>query len=1217
MPTIDDIINNATVTSTSNTTSDITISLDVDYISGMQMKYSINGFDSGFNPISSNMVSISVPMSNVSEGYNTLIIDIDNSGTVVSTEYILNKTGDVYTTYAAYVPPTSLIVSVDIELPQFVKDEMFFPYEYLANVKNFDTGFISNNVFDISIDIDKFILDIGNNNMVLALKYNGKETELRYNLHRDNLDNITSSYVHLIDTYTPVIPLSNVIEKVPYKPNKNNNINIEEIESILNRLKSSTNTMLKDIQHSKCPHYYDIRLEKVDRYVFMENEYNSKEVTLQVLNQKYIRRESGDVSFRGPLIEAINQKIVYPFILFNNRVNIDINNINIIIDNRSMYLEFVLFGNIEYELSSDTPINISAPTNITLPYIDDDIRDVMELRVFPNSNVSTVVLNDVSITLGNISRAALSVKGPNVLTLQGTSINKISFKNTKPAKEFYIDIDKIDCILIPQDVEFVNVDRTTDLTDIHFVLSGGIMSFNSDFANGLVPNGTGIKIKNTNKLKIYDGVVSDNIIEVIQDPQCKIYKDTTFITDYGVLESDIKDYQNNVFEISNNFSSRISYKSFYFEDSESLDNITRFTKMSNYIDRIKNNLDIPALDSIINPLDFTFELGVPKIDRIFNILEILCKYNSYLLDDYVSSKSDIESKIYPGIQIKQESDIVDGKHVYSFNKYVDIFEKNECMVFVNGLLYDESLIDRQEDDILITFENIDDSDEIEFLVFKRVNNYISTTRYDHANKEYLIGNYIEYRDLEMSTYDIHNHIYRHIPKLEELQYDVSKYITPTGRGYIDIDLPIYYNSRDIYIGSKRKFLHNRYVIKDNETMIKELYKILIPDEFKFCNNRKQYLFFHNGRKIPYNDAQVCLNKWNLPFDKRFIHLNKKCQVGDIIDIYYVPDEMAEILFEYKIDPRGYITVDQDSLGYPLTAKNSSIFVNGKKLNSEYVENISNREVKINHDIGSIRNVSILKHISYHDEVFEMIRSFRSAWDRMIGTLSNEDKDSLFGFSIFIQDIENDLRGNIYSRRQVLYEILRRYWLVCSNKVKVENPLFDISDIDGKLVLPINSTYKYNYNIAEYVIKKYQEIGITKDFIDANDEIVDYVDFDIAAYVPYYQEGLSVIPNNSNVGDSDLANIIDIIIRDLGLDPALLTQFTVDAVIEYVIKYTEDSGIPIFNSIDASIIHPYNYDKLITIGHLKNYPIFPIPINSEEYNIMDLPRLYDEDSVTTI
>ena len=230
------------------------------------------------------------------------------------------------------------------------------------------------------------------------------------------------------------------------------------------------------------------------------------------------------------------------------------------------------------------------------------------------------------------------------------------------------------------------------------------------------------------------------------------------------------------------------------------------------------------------------------------------------------------------------------------------------------------------------------------------------------------------------------------------------------------------------------------------------------NKFKYCTNKGQFILFHNGRKISGRDAVICLNKWNLPFNKRFIHLNKKCEIGDIIDIYYVPEELKEVYFSEEIEERGYIHINYDDLGYTLDGKNSSVFVNGKRVPSKDIESVGNDHARIISDTHSRRNVSVVKHIYHDDDIFQIMRTVESQWDKMIAGLSDKELDELFDFDLFLTDTEDNMRDNLYPDYMVLYEIIRRYWIEANDRANIENPLFYVERYDdGQNILRIDSS----------------------------------------------------------------------------------------------------------------------------------------------------------------
>lgn len=993
-------------------------------------------------------------------------------------------------------------------------------------------------------------------------------------------------------------------------------MNVEEIENVIGRVLAHTKTSLLNVQESKVPHYYDLGLERTYKYYYNGTEVSSTKVLYKINNTKNVKlNENRYINFKGTLVDAIKDNIINPFILFLDNQMIDFDRITLITDARYTYIEIADCHITHFNLgSSKSNIN-----KIYLPYIPKGFKDI-KINISPPEAISRMKLNSVVVDNDIIIDSKI-FKDENILDL--VLLNSISNLTISSKITSLFDFNPVcKCILIPEND--VDIDRISNVQNIDkqydFIFANGkYYSVNEFNSSSFLLNGIGIKVNTKFSIDIKEGKTVNKIIDLNQDVEYKTFKNTVFTFNNGYLDDNIIDYQNNIFRSNNN--KDLVYKSFFFKENEALDNITKYSKMSNYISDIKNNIAHMNVADIINPLDYEFTHGMDKTDRIYSVIESICKHNSYLLQEYIDSKSNIEVKYYTGERIKYLSSMDEfDNYTFSVSRYIKGQKMQDIIVFRNGLLYDN--LTYTDNDIEINIgSDIQDNDYIEIMIFKYIYNNDIKLIINDDNRTQLITNYIPFKDLYLLSYDIDNHIYKHIPKKDELQYSVENSLEYIGNGEVKIITPVYYDNHPVSLSSGRKFIHEKYTIKDDELKIKDLYKILLPDTFRYCINRNQFMMFHNNRKISNSDAYVCLNKWNLPFDKRFIHLNKKCLPGDVIDIYYVPDEVSEVYFSDIITDKGYIEIDKTKLGYNFDSINSSIFVNGKRVPDKFVDSISTDTVRITQDINTLKNISVIKHITYTDEVFDIIRAIKSEWDSMVSGLSETELDDIFNFNVLLQDTEPDLRDNIYAKKMVLYEIVRRYWLIANRKVRVENPMFNIQDIDGQLVLPLNSTYK------GIDIVKILEDGIMDDSmiinvggvpsipIDSNTSII-YQKLNTPTYQEYFQDGVAIIPSDSNKTFDNIDHIIDILINEGVLQADTMNNVTIDSLIEYLLAYGTTVGLPVYNSIDASIIRPYFYEPDITIK--SNIPdIYPIPIDSEFDQIMDLPEIFDTSQLTPI
>ena len=996
-----------------------------------------------------------------------------------------------------------------------------------------------------------------------------------------------------------------------------------KINEILDRLLHSTDTSLKNVQRAKCPHHVDLKHRYIENgvYLYDDNKVKTLNALFRIGDLKDIKNENRLATYIGPIINLFANKLIKPFILFVNGQFIHPNNVNFITDNRNTFIEIIDFNKIDFSLGADTSVVLNGPQRFTLPKVPDILKPYINLTITSSNPISmmNLTLNDTPITLNNIPKELFKSDKPNILKFNAvnTSITRINLFTNNEFK-LQVPITDVKCIVFPDDIELIEVMSKSVTDNIDFLFRRGLHYSKEDCISlPLESRMIGIKYRNRNQATIYGNTVTDsNLIMLPQDPKYKIQLDTLFTFSDGYPIDNITNHHINTFSVD---AQRFSYKAYYYKGNESVDNITKYNTITNLLEKILHG-NVPIhIDKIINPLDFTFNPELSMQERIVELVIKICEHNSYLLQDYIDYHSNIEVINYTGQQIKELSDFEDG--AYTFKRLIsyDNKDKSDIIVFKNGELYDVENISYTYLHIAIMFdENTNDEDNFDFMVFNKVRNEEIEITIDPNDNKYLIANYIPFSELILLTHDIDNHIYKHIQKKEELQYEVQYQLEDLGDGYVKIDLPEYYDDKKVFLSSRRKFLHETYYVTGDEMLIEDLYKILLPDKFRYCTNMKQFLIFHNNRKVDNGDAFVCLNKWNLPFDKRFIHTTKKCTMGDKIDIFYVPDEMVEVFTDDIIESHGYVEVDKAKLEYNLDTLNSSIFINGKRISEKNIETVSTSAIKLITDIESQKNISVVRHIGYSDDIFKLMGTVRSAWDEMVSGLSPEELDELFDFeSLTLTDTESDIKENSYTKQMVLYEIIRRYWLINPNKIMVENPAFYITEVDGTSVISINSSIEM-IDILKILKNKFANIDSVIDIndqlnmpLDALNIIYPYNDLNSPNYQEYYQDGVTVTYVNSDNETPDY-NIIKMILENAN-DEIISTyggidNIPIDALKEYWVKISQNT-IPTYNCIDASIIVPYFFNDMLCLGEPEDY-IRPIPIDaslpqiSPLYNILD-------------
>lgn len=357
--------------------------------------------------------------------------------------------------------------------------------------------------------------------------------------------------------------------------------------------------------------------------------------------------------------------------------------------------------------------------------------------------------------------------------------------------------------------------------------------------------------------------------------------------------------------------------------------------------------------------------------------------------------SDINDKHTPinTISIKGEDFIKAAKEdgfVHVFRSLIKDHETESCfiMVFNNGELlrnYHETRYHNSS--FLIPVDHINPDDNIELVYFTHVDN----RRFDITIKDYgmflnKLSDDINVDDIELYCRDshrgfkfnIHNKPSVYIP----VEYDNDgERIRPKED---------YYYNRPMVMCSSKQFHHYSFVANSYNLSVR------LPREFDLCNKKENYIVFINGRKQ--NDFHFTEMTDTRPFFEKSIYLHKMYSRGDIIDIFYLPYK-AEIL-DASIDEYGNIT---SSRNLYFNKNNSLIFINGKKVAHEDIGQTPMNGLRLLKDYNSRLNPSvfILSEPSFNQPYYSDL------WNT-IGNLPNAYKDELLWLPSLGELPENDM-----------------------------------------------------------------------------------------------------------------------------------------------------------------------------------------------------------------
>lgn len=456
-------------------------------------------------------------------------------------------------------------------------------------------------------------------------------------------------------------------------------------------------------------------------------------------------------------------------------------------------------------------------------------------------------------------------------------------------------------------------------------------------------------------------------------------------------------------------------------------------------------------DDVVNILTLLDDLSLPEeindeylMTHIINIID----YNPLLLNDLFVNDSIYEFK-YSGSELKSKSK----------NGYFNISPKDKdvnsaIVVFVNGELF------KYYEDILyihnrytIPINSINDTDEIVIMFFKKYDNdfiyhtsaNITTIPEGIRKRDDLI--FLSDKPILEDQYskeiNISDPSYYYTP-LKPV-YDDSNLINGYELSYIDMDdivadtfIPITnekFKESNFTIVSERQFRSMHFIVNESIGI-----GIKLPEKFKYCKDPNRYMVFINYRKISINDFLITDPGYGKPFYDMRIYFNILTEPGDRIDILYMPEPFAECGAYGDIDANNNIVSIKDNLLYQMNTSSCKIFINGKYIPNDYIENISSFRLKILKDIGTIHNFSIIQNYNKNfDSIYDIFNKayvnnkkgvsfYASKWDSFV-FLYKEIQNQLFNFeNIKISDNEIDIKRNQVPMKSIAYEILKEFHL---------------------------------------------------------------------------------------------------------------------------------------------------------------------------------------------
>ncbi len=617
----------------------------------------------------------------------------------------------------------------------------------------------------------------------------------------------------------------------------------------------------------------------------------------------------------------------------------------------------------------------------------------------------------------------------------------------------------IKCVTFPFNISYIENVPNSETESLSFTETGLFDSQTKDIV--IKPNDPCMFMY----INTYTGNINDVSIPTITENHYTISKDNfLFVFKNGELvdDCDINISNSNTISINIDTTEPTDIIGFAFFCPANDDNIN----INRHISKISMptlKLDTPGKnDRIYNSLTFDFSPIASYEESLDKALDTIMKYDSDLMNTIYNDSSMVVSAEYTGSQFMKLAK--QGVIIFNENHKMQLIEDREVLIrihpliFVNNLLYENiHIMQVINNQIRIPVNGIKPDDKIEILFFKEVINDTTSVHSGVTIGEDGIANDVTTEEVLSELYESYFEVYTSKPvedaevkmtsvdDMDRVQFRVNiKHV-------VNNDHKICFSIGDKYVGtvpltlvSKRQFRHFGFYAN------RVGFNFQLTPDFNYCINKNQYLVFVNGRKINQDNFVLVSASPKQPFDDISIYMTFEFNIGDKVDVFYVPTACHEFATAPRIPMSGNICLDRTKFDYSFNTNFFLIFINGKKIYRSQIKNVDSARIHINTDIQTLNDICILKHMDPIPTLSERFKREESEWDTIVKSFDKETICKALGMEdINISDSEEDFNAWQITPNEINEEIARDYWL--SSRIYNENTdvLYDYEDITLK------------------------------------------------------------------------------------------------------------------------------------------------------------------------
>ncbi len=434
------------------------------------------------------------------------------------------------------------------------------------------------------------------------------------------------------------------------------------------------------------------------------------------------------------------------------------------------------------------------------------------------------------------------------------------------------------------------------------------------------------------------------------------------------------------------------------------------------------------LEYIRKVFDFDHIRTLTYDKNINNSIKYILEYNSSLFDDTMEIMTTIDTVTYYGRELIKM--IRDDGYLYEFRRnnkvwldtYVMIFHNNKLLETYNTIEYETNKFK------VFIGKDIKEDDVFEFLFFNFVNNHAVEVKIsdDHILNTAPI---YDLKDCDLYSRNVENPVYDLYSEKDHLQYKVEFEYTDNGDYNNTVTLKdTWFYNRPLSLSSRRQF---RYCWNN---ITSDRLTITLSPEFKFCHDIKHYMVFVNGLKLDPDQLERLSNpEEDLAFDELCLYTKNILHVGDIVEVFYLPEIFTINAVSSKLEINHeigeYLDLDFNadySLAENLLDKYTVfLYINGLKINPLVTTSLGNGKVRINIKTDTITSINIMEYLEPIDILndIEIEEDLRTKLFKAIGNRTKVLKD------LRTIEAETDIRKYDTNTKAVVYEMVHNFYNV--------------------------------------------------------------------------------------------------------------------------------------------------------------------------------------------